>query len=75
MSSQLELSSTELPKCTKNILMEKCDHTICPFLSIQFLYDTAHEAWLFENFIFRLEDSNSFKIACILVRKVIHLHL
>ena len=32
--SQLELSRTELPKCTPNILMENCDHTICPVLSI-----------------------------------------
>ena len=34
--SQLELSRTELPKCTPNILMENCDHTICPALSILF---------------------------------------
>ena len=34
--SQLELSRTELPKCTPNILMENCDHTICPVLSILF---------------------------------------
>ena len=34
--SQLELSRTELPKCTPNILMEKCDHTIYPVLSILF---------------------------------------
>ena len=34
--SQLELSRTELPKCTPSILMENCDHTICPVLSILF---------------------------------------
>ena len=31
--SQLKLSSTELPKCTLNILIGNCDHTICPVLS------------------------------------------
>ena len=34
--SQLELSRTELRKGTPNILMENCDHTICPVLSILF---------------------------------------
>ena len=34
--SQLELSRTELTKGTPNILMENCDHTICPVLSIPF---------------------------------------
>ena len=34
--SQLELSRTELTKGTPNILMENCDHTICPVLSILF---------------------------------------
>ena len=36
--SQLELSRTELPKCTPNILMENCDYTICPVLSILFIW-------------------------------------
>ena len=34
--SILELSRTELPKCTPNILMGNCDHTTCPILSILF---------------------------------------
>ena len=34
--SQLDLSGKELPKCTPNILMENCDHTICPVVSILF---------------------------------------
>ena len=34
--SQLELSRTELPKFTPSILMENCDHTICPVLWILF---------------------------------------
>ena len=33
---QLELSMTEL--------MEKCDHTICPVLSILFKYELAYQA-------------------------------
>ena len=33
---QLELSMTEL--------MEKCDHTICPVLSILFIYELAYQA-------------------------------
>ena len=33
---QLELSRTKLPKCSRSILMENCDHSICPFLSIPF---------------------------------------
>ena len=70
--SQLELSRTELPKCTPSILMENCDHTICPVLSILF-YDTVCKAWLFEKFIFELEASYSFIITCILVRRVISL--
>ena len=71
--SQLELSRTKLPKCTPSILMENCDHTICPVLSILFLHDPACKAWLFEKFIFELEASYSFKITCILVRQVISL--
>ena len=34
--AQLELSRTKLPKCTPIILMENCDHTICPVLSFFF---------------------------------------
>ena len=34
--SELELSRTELPNYIPNILMENCDHTICPVLSILF---------------------------------------
>ena len=34
--SQLELLRKELPECTPSILMENCDHTICPVLSILF---------------------------------------
>ena len=34
--SQLELSSTELPKLSLTILMKNCDHVICPVLSILF---------------------------------------
>ena len=34
--AQLELSRTKLPKYTLSILMENCDHTICPVLSILF---------------------------------------
>ena len=70
---QLELSRTELPKCTRSILMENCYHTISPVLTIHFLYDPACKAWLFEKFIFELEASYSFKIICILVRQVIFL--
>ena len=39
--SQFELSRTELPKCTPSILMESCDHTVCPVLSVLF-YLTQH---------------------------------
>ena len=35
--------------------MENCDYHIYPVLSIPFLYDPAHKAWLFEKFIFELE--------------------
>ena len=69
----MELSRTELPKCTRSILMENCYHTISPVLTIHFLYDPACKAWLFEKFIFELEASYSFKITCILVRQVISL--
>ena len=53
--------------------MENCDHTVCLVLSILFLYDPALTAWLFENFIFELKASYSFKITCILVRHVMSL--
>ena len=71
--SQLELSRTELPKCTPNNLMENCDNTILPCFIDSFLYNPANKAWLFEKFIFELEASYSFKITCILVRQVISL--
>ena len=46
--------------------------TICPVLSI-FLYDLLNKTWFFENFIFEIESSYSFKITCILVRQLIPL--
>ena len=70
--SQLELSRTELPKCTPSILMEMWPYHLSCFIN-SFLYDLAHKAWLFEKFIFELEASYSFKIICILARLVIHL--
>ena len=36
--SQLELSRTELPKCTPNIFMGNWDHTICLVLSNLFIW-------------------------------------
>ena len=39
--AQLELARTEPPKCTPSVLMENCDNTICPVLSILF-YMTQH---------------------------------
>ena len=67
---QLELSRTELPKCTPSILMEMWPYHLSCFIN-SFLYDPACKAWLFENFVFELEASYSFKITCILVRQVI----
>ena len=67
--SQLELSRTELPKCTWSILME--NHIICPVLSILFSYDPVCKTWLFKKLIFELEASYSFKIIWILVRQAI----
>ena len=56
--SHLLLSRTRLTKCTPSILMENCDHTIChlylSYHTILFLYARAHEAWIFEEFIFEL---------------------
>ena len=68
--TQLELSRTELPKCTRSILMEMWPYHLSCFIN-SFLYDPACQAWLFEKFIFELEPSYSFKIICILVRQVI----
>ena len=65
--SQSELSSTELPKCSPIILIENCDHTIRPVLSI-LLYDLASKGWFFEKYMFVLEACHNFKIACFLVR-------
>ena len=67
--SQLELSRTELPKCTRSILME--NYTICPVLSILFSYDPACKTWLFKKFIFELGASYSSKITLNLVRQAI----
>ena len=46
-------------------------HLSCFIKSI--LYDPAHKSWLFEKFIFELEDYYSFKITSIMVRQVISL--
>ena len=67
--SQLELSRTELPKCTRSILME--NYTICPVLSILFSYYPACKTWLFKKFIFELGASYSFKITLNLIRQAI----
>ena len=40
--SQLELSRTELPKCTPIFLMENCNHNTFLVLSILLLYIPAH---------------------------------
>ena len=74
--SKLELPRTDIPKCTPSILMEMWTYYfINSLLSIpcynQFTNDPACKAWLFENFIFQLETSDSFKVTCILVRQVI----
>ena len=51
-----------------SILMDSCDHIICPGLSILFLYAPAHNAWISEKFVFELDAfSCYFKIDCILV--------
>ena len=67
---QLELLRTKLPKCTPSILVEMWPCHLSCFIN-SFLYNPACKAWLFENFIFELEASYSFKITCILVRYVI----
>ena len=64
--TQFKLWRRELPKCAPSVLLENCDHTICPDLSILFI-------WLFEKLIFELEASYSFEITCNLVRQVISL--
>ena len=53
--------------------MEKCDHTTFPVSAILFLYNPAYKAWLFENIMFELEASYSFKTTCILVWQVVSL--
>ena len=68
--SQLELSRTELSKCTPSILMEMWPCHLSCFIN-SFLYYSACKAWLFEKFIFELEASHCFKITYILVRQVI----
>ena len=67
---QLELSRTELPKCTPSILMEMWPYHLSCFIN-SFLYDPACKAWLFEKLIFEPVASYSFKVTCILVRQVI----
>ena len=69
---EVELSRTELPKFTLSILMELWPYNLSWFIN-SFLLDPACKTWLFENFIFELEASYSFKITCILVRQVISL--
>ena len=62
--SQLELSRTGLPKCTRN-----CTTMEIVTIPIALFYP-ANMAWLFEKFIFEVEAFYSFKITCILVRQV-----
>ena len=62
--SQLELSMTELPKCTQIVPQWKIV-TITFVLFYQFFF--------FEKIIFELEAYDSFKITCILVKQVISL--
>ena len=65
----------ELTKCTPSILMYNCGNTICPGLSILFLSVTAHEALIFEKFVFELEAfSCDFKVYCILVWQLMPLN-
>ena len=53
--SRLELSRAEFPKLTPSVLMENCDHAICPGLSVLFLHVPTPRAWLFEKLILELE--------------------
>ena len=46
--SELGLSKREFPKLTARISKEPSDHTICPVLSVLFLYASAHRDWPFE---------------------------
>ena len=62
-----------ITKMYASILMENCDHTVGPVLSTLLLHDPVCKTWIFENFIFELEGSYSFKINCIRVRQVISL--
>ena len=62
-----------ITKMYDSILMENCDHTVGPVLSTLLLHDPVCKTWIFENFIFELEGSHSFKINCILVTQVISL--
>ena len=62
-----------ITKMYASILMENCDHTVGPVLSTLLLHDPVCKTWIFENFIFELEGSHSFKINCILVTQVISL--
>ena len=71
--SQLELSKTELPKCTPRILMENYDHITCPVLLILFYMTQRVMLGFFKKLIFELEASYRFKTTCILVRQVISL--
>ena len=72
--THLELLKIELPKLALSILMENCDHSICPSWSILFLYALTRKARLLKRFIFELNAScYSFKITCNLLRQVIRL--
>ena len=69
--SQLLLSWTELPKCTRAILMENCGQAICLGLSIYFLYTPGRKTWFFEKFIFELEAfSHNFNIKFIFLKQL-----
>ena len=67
--SQSTQSHSDVPvvlikdRINKSILIESCDHTICPGLSLPFVYASPHKPYIFE-----LEDfSYDFKIDSILV--------
>ena len=49
----------------------RCDHLICPGLSILFLYTPAHKARIFENFVIELEAfSCDFEIGCMMFQLI-----
>ena len=69
--SQMELSRTELLKCTRSTLMKNFYHAIFPVLSILFWYDPVCKARLLKKFFFELQVYNCFTITCILVRQAV----